>query len=332
MYQTLRRLLFKLDPELAHKYSLRALQFLQRIHLMPTLTLAKPKNIMGLTFTNPIGLAAGLDKDGDYIDALAALGFGFLEIGTVTPLPQIGNPTPRLFRLTQANAIINRMGFNSKGIEHLITQVKQAKYDGILGINIGKNATTPLADAASDYLFGFKAVYPYASYITINISSPNTTDLRQLQTEKYLHELLVTLKQSQIELTREHNRYVPLVVKIAPDLSSSELSMMTKIFLELSIDGVIATNTTTSRELIQHIETAKEPGGLSGEPLFIQSTTILRQLKEELKGKIPIIACGGIMSATDAQAKFEAGADLIQLYTGLIYRGPELIREIFKII
>ncbi len=330
MYQLIRPLLFKLDPELAHKYSLRTLQFLQDIHLMPTLTLAKPINIMGLTFTNPIGLAAGLDKDGEYIDALAALGFGFIEIGTVTPQAQMGNPTPRLFRLTQANAIINRMGFNSKGVDHLIAQVKRAKYKGILGINIGKNATTPLADAATDYLYCFKAVYPYASYITVNISSPNTTDLRQLQTEKYLHELLLTLKQSQNELLREHNKYVPLIVKIAPDLSTSELSMMAKIFLDNSIDGVIATNTTTSRELILHLETAKETGGLSGEPLFIQSTAILRQLKDELQGRIPIIACGGIMSVADAQAKFEAGADLIQLYTGLIYHGPQLIRDIFK--
>lgn len=332
MYKHLRSLMFKFDPEIAHKYSLNMLRFLQQIHLMPTLTLAKPKNIMGLTFTNPIGLAAGLDKDGDYIDPLSALGFGFLEIGTVTPQPQTGNPTPRLFRLTEANAIINRMGFNSKGIDHLIAQVKKAQYKGVLGINIGKNATTPLADAANDYLLGFKAVYPYASYITINISSPNTTDLRQLQTEKYLYELLLTLKQSQQELTQLHNKYVPLVVKIAPDLSYEELGMMAKIFLALSIDGVIATNTTTSRELIHHLEIAKETGGLSGEPLFIQSTAILRQLKNDLQGKIPIIACGGIMSPADALAKFEAGADLIQLYTGLIYHGPQLIRNIFKAI
>ncbi len=330
MYKLIRPLLFKLNPELAHTYSLRALQYLLRIHLIPTLTLAKPKNVMGLTFTNPIGLAAGLDKDGEYIDALAALGFGFLEIGTVTPQPQSGNPSPRLFRLAEANAIINRMGFNSKGVEHLIAQVTKAKYNGILGINIGKNASTPLADAATDYLYCFEVVYPHASYITINISSPNTADLRKLQTEKYLNELLISLKQRQAELTRVHNKYAPLVVKIAPDLSSSELRMMAKIFLELSIDGVIATNTTTSRELIHHLEIAKETGGLSGEPLFIQSTAILRQLKEELQGRIPIIACGGIMSPNDAVAKLEAGADLIQLYTGLIYHGPQLIRQIFK--
>lgn len=279
---------------------------------------------MGLNFPNRTGLAAGLDKNGDYIDALASLGFGFIEIGTVTPKPQPGNPLPRLFRLTDHDAIINRMGFNSKGLDYVAERLKKTKYKGILGINIGKNRDTPLENAVDDYRIGFRQMAPFASYITVNISSPNTQSLRDLQHGDLLRTLLKTLKQEQAL----QSNYVPLVVKIAPDLTLEELKNTAEILLAEKIDGVIATNTTLSRKGAENSPYAKESGGLSGKPLREQSTRIIRELAHLLQNKIPIIGCGGVFSAEDAREKLQAGASLLQIYTGLIYRGPALISEL----
>ncbi|WP_019864579.1 quinone-dependent dihydroorotate dehydrogenase [Methylovulum miyakonense] len=333
LYPLLRPLLFSLDPETAHEVTLKLLKLAHRTGLsqLTTPTLAnKPVTVMGLTFKNPVGLAAGLDKNGDYIDALAALGFGFIEIGTVTPRPQPGNPKPRLFRLPEHNAIINRMGFNNLGIDHLLEQVKNSPYQGILGINIGKNFDTPIANAADDYLIGLRKAYPLASYITINISSPNTQNLRQLQQGDEIKNLIAQLKEEQLKLQQEHSRYVPLVVKIAPDLTDEEISHIGRLLLEYAIDGVIATNTTIARDAIANHPLAKETGGLSGAPVKGKSTYVVRGLAAELGGKIPIIAAGGILTAEDAQEKIAAGASLVQVYSGLIYRGPELVADVVK--
>jgi dihydroorotate dehydrogenase len=283
---------------------------------------------MGLDFKNPVGLAAGLDKNGDYITALDALGFGFLEIGTATPRPQPGNPKPRLFRLPEHEAIINRMGFNNLGIDHLLTQTQESGYSGILGINIGKNFDTPIENATADYLIGLRKAYSSASYITINISSPNTKNLRQLQQGDELKVLIATLKNEQLILQEEQGFYVPLAVKIAPDLSDEEISHIAKLLLEFEIDGVIATNTTISRDLIAGHPFANEAGGLSGAPVKNQATHVVRVLASELNSQVAIIAAGGILSATDAQEKLAAGASLVQVYSGLIYRGPQLIADI----
>ena len=312
-YRLIRPLLFCLPPETAHSLTLSALKVLPISQKIPD----APKTVWGLEFKNPIGIAAGLDKNGDYIDALAKLGFGFIEIGTITPKPQIGNPKPRLFRLPKSRAIINRMGFNNKGIDALIANVKKAKYKGILGINIGKNASTPIESALDDYLICLKKAYPYASYITINISSPNTVGLRDLQHGEFLNQLLSGLKAEQGRLAQEHKRYVPLLVKVSPDLMETEIQALAAAFLKHQIDGVIATNTTISREGVH----SQESGGLSGAPLTTRSTQILQALHLELQGKIPLIGVGGIMNAQDAETKFAAGADLIQVYTGLIYQG-----------
>jgi dihydroorotate dehydrogenase len=288
----------------------------------------KPVTVMGLDFKNPVGLAAGLDKNGDYITALDALGFGFLEIGTATPRPQPGNPKPRLFRLPEHEAIINRMGFNNLGIDHLLTQTQESGYSGILGINIGKNFDTPIENATADYLIGLRKAYSSASYITINISSPNTKNLRQLQQGDELKVLIATLKNEQLILQEEQGFYVPLAVKIAPDLSDEEISHIAKLLLEFEIDGVIATNTTISRDLIAGHPFANEAGGLSGAPVKNQATHVVRVLASELNSQVAIIAAGGILSATDAQEKLAAGASLVQVYSGLIYRGPQLIADI----
>jgi dihydroorotate dehydrogenase len=285
---------------------------------------------MGLDFKNPVGLAAGLDKNGDYINALAALGFGFVEIGTVTPRPQPGNPKPRLFRLPEHQAIINRMGFNNLGIDHLLTQVKHSRHSGILGINIGKNFDTPIENAADDYLIGLRKAYTSASYITLNISSPNTKNLRQLQQGDEIKNLISALKEEQLKLQQEHQRYVPLALKIAPDLTTDEITHIAKLLLEFEIDAVIATNTTVARNRIADHPLAHEAGGLSGAPVREQSTFVVRGLAAELNGKIPIIAAGGILTAADAQEKLAAGASLVQIYSGLIYRGPQLIEDIVK--
>lgn len=331
IYPLVRPLLFSLDAETAHSVTLKALKITHNCGLNKLITPAvndKPVDIMGLTFKNPVGLAAGLDKNGDYIDALADLGFGFIEIGTVTPRPQLGNPKPRLFRLPERQAIINRMGFNNKGVDYLLTQVAKSNYSGILGINIGKNADTPIENAVDDYLIGLRKVYSVASYITINISSPNTKNLRQLQQGDELKRLIATLKNEQLRLQRKYQRYIPLLLKIAPDLSEEDISTIAGLLIEFAIDAVIATNTTISREAISDHPLAHETGGLSGAPLKNKSTEVVRSLAGALNGKIPIIAVGGILTAQDAQEKIDAGASLIQIYSGLIYRGSQLITEV----
>ncbi len=333
LYPLLRPLLFTLDPETAHEVTLKLLNLAYVSGLGKLLYPAiddKPVLVMGLRFKNPVGLAAGMDKNGDYIAALAALGFGFVEIGTVTPRPQPGNPKPRLFRLPEHQAIINRMGFNNLGIEHLLGQVKQSGYDGILGINIGKNFDTPMEQAVDDYLIGLRKAYTSASYITINISSPNTKNLRQLQQGDEIKALMSALKEEQLKLQQEHGFYVPLALKIAPDLTDDEISHIATLLLEFEIDGVIATNTTIARDKIAGHPLAHEAGGLSGAPVKDPSTQVVRGLAAEFQGKIPIIAAGGILSADDAQEKLTAGASLVQIYSGLIYRGPQLIEDIVK--
>lgn len=330
MYPLFKKIFFRIDPEKAHYIALQSLQ----VAYWTGLTAFFPKiphnsrHVMGLSFPNPIGLAAGLDKNGDYIDALAALGFGFIEIGTVTPKPQAGNPRPRLFRPTEQEAIINRMGFNSKGVEHVVQRLEKTRYRGVLGINIGKNKDTPLDHAIDDYLFGFRHLWRYASYITINISSPNTSGLRDLQQGSYLQPLLATLKQEQKTLVEKEKKYVPLVVKISPDLSRKELEEIADVFLQQHIDGVIATNTTLARDGVENSPYAQEAGGLSGRPLCVRSTNIIKQLHAILQDKIPIIASGGVMDVSSAQEKIAAGAALLQIYSGFIYKGPRLIREL----
>lgn len=330
MYSLARRLLFCLDPETSHYLSLDCLGAAERLGLMNVFgsSITKcEKKVMGITFPNPIGLAAGLDKNGDYVNALGALGFGFIEIGTVTPKAQPGNPLPRLFRLVNEEAIINRMGFNNKGVDYLANKVRERRYKGVLGINIGKNKNTAEEDALSDYQQCMDVVYPLADYITINISSPNTPGLRNLQFGQALESLLLGVKERQHSLQKKYQRYVPVAVKIAPDMNSEEINSVAQCFLKMNIDGVIATNTTLAREKIVNSIYAKEAGGLSGKPLMQQSTHVVTELAKVLKGKIPIIAVGGIFSAEDAVAKFEAGAELVQIYSGFIYRGPGLIKE-----
>lgn len=330
MFQLIRPALFAFDPETAHHLTLDSLKAAHCLGTLPLIVQQPsldPHTVMGLTFPNPVGLAAGLDKNGVYIDALAALGFGFIEIGTVTPRPQPGNPKPRLFRLPQAQGIINRMGFNNNGVEALIENVQRAKYRGILGINIGKNADTPIEKAAEDYLIGLGKVYTYASYITINISSPNTKNLRQLQSGDELDALLAQLKTEQEKLSQQHGKYVPLAVKIAPDLDAEQIHNIAALLRKHHIDGVIATNTTLSRMGVEGLPHGNETGGLSGLPVREKSTAVIRQLATELKGEVPIIGVGGILKGEDAQEKMAAGAALVQVYSGLIYRGWELISE-----
>lgn len=333
IYPLVRPLLFGLDPETAHHVTLKLLKLAELTGLSAlsrTRSTEKPVTVMGLEFKNPVGLAAGLDKNGDYIDALAALGFGFIEIGTVTPRPQPGNPKPRLFRLPEHNAIINRMGFNNLGIDHLLQQVEHCRYRGILGINIGKNADTPLENATEDYLIGLRKSYKAASYVTINISSPNTKNLRQLQQGDEIKRLLEALKQEQLKLATEHGKYTPIAVKIAPDLSAEEISHIADLLLEFNLDAVIATNTTIARDKVQGHKFGNETGGLSGAPVKESSTAVVKGLAAELKGRIPIIGAGGILSADDAREKIEAGASLIQLYSGMIYKGPQLLEDILR--
>ncbi len=330
MYSLIRPLLFTLDPETAHHVTLATLRAAHKLGLLPLLAKRpadNPRTAMGLTFPNPVGLAAGLDKNGDYINALAALGFGFIEIGTVTPRAQPGNPKPRMFRLPQAQAIINRMGFNNHGVDALIANVKRARFQGILGINIGKNADTPIEKAADDYLICLRTVYAHASYVAINISSPNTSNLRQLQDNDQLDALLAALKMEQGRLAELHGKYVPLAVKIAPDLGKEQIQQIAALLMRHHIDGVIATNTTLSREGVQHLPQHNEAGGLSGAPLRDSSTVVIRELATTLQGALPIIGLGGILCGEDALEKMRAGAALVQLYSGLIYRGADLIAE-----
>ncbi|MCO8061549.1 quinone-dependent dihydroorotate dehydrogenase [Acinetobacter lwoffii] len=327
LYSLARPLLFSLAPERAHELTLSLLKSSHKMGLMRQNVAAKPVTCMGIEFPNPVGLAAGLDKNGAYIDALAGQGFGFIEIGTITPRPQAGNPHPRLFRLPQVKAIINRMGFNNDGVDQLVENVKAAKFKGILGINIGKNADTPVEKAVDDYLICLEKVYNYASYITVNISSPNTKNLRSLQSGDALTELLETLKNRQLELAQEYQHYVPLVLKVAPDLDNSDIAFIAKQLLRFKIDGLIVTNTTLSREGVEGLEHAEEAGGLSGAPVFEKSTACLAAFAAVLKGQIPLIGVGGILSGADAAAKKQAGASLVQIYSGLIYTGPKLVKD-----
>ncbi|MCM0043624.1 MAG: quinone-dependent dihydroorotate dehydrogenase [Burkholderiaceae bacterium] len=333
LYSLARPLLFSLDPESAHNLTLPALRTAARLGLAQWLPrpAPDPRTVMGLRFPNPVGLAAGLDKDGAYIDGLAALGFGFIEVGTVTPRPQPGNPQPRMFRLPAADALINRMGFNNGGVDAFVRNVQASRFyqeqQGILGLNIGKNADTPIARATDDYLACLDKVYPYAAYVTVNISSPNTKNLRQLQQASELDDLLFRLKQSQAKLADRHARYVPVVLKIAPDLDDEQVKAIAGALVRHKIDGVIATNTTITRDAVQGLPHAQETGGLSGAPVRDLSTQVIAALHRELGGALPVIGVGGILSGADAKAKTDAGASLVQLYTGLIYRGPALVRE-----
>lgn len=325
-YCLLKPFVFALDPEIAHETAIAGMRLTGA--LLPT---GKPlpdtpTDVMGITFPNRIGLAAGLDKNGEAIDALASWGFGFIEVGTVTPRPQPGNPKPRMFRLPQAEGIINRMGFNNHGIDALITNIKAAKFRGILGINIGKNADTPIERAADDYLIGLDKAYPHASYIAINISSPNTKNLRALQGENELDALLAALKHRQAMLTQQHGRYIPLALKIAPDLDDTQISTIADALRRHRIDAVIATNTTLDRSKVAGLPHADETGGLSGAPLFEASTEVVRKLVGALAGEVPIIAAGGVTDGAKAKAKLDAGAALVQIYSGLVFKGPELVK------
>ena len=330
MYGFARPLLFRLDAERAHGLALASLDAAHRAGLTTLLgqpAAPLPTEAFGLRFPNPVGLAAGLDKNGAHIDALFALGFGFVEVGTVTPKPQDGNPKPRMFRLPQHRALINRLGFNNQGVDALVANVGRAKRNGILGINIGKNKDTPNEDAADDYLFCMERVYPLADYITVNISSPNTAGLRELQEEQALRRLIGTLRDAQERLAAQHGRRVPVLVKVAPDLNDNDIAAAARVLSDLHVDGVVATNTTISRIGVQSDPQAEESGGLSGEPLMNKSTTVLRMLRTRLPDSIPLVGVGGIMSGADAVKKFAAGASLVQVYSGLIYRGPPLIGD-----
>lgn len=330
MYSILRSLMFRLPAETSHDLALDMIGAAGRLGLARRLlrpVAPQPVEVMGLKFANPVGLAAGLDKNAVAVDGLGAMGFGFIEVGTVTPRPQPGNPRPRMFRLPQAQAIINRMGFNNQGVDALLERLQGVDYDGVLGINIGKNAVTPVENAVDDYLTCLRKVYAYADYVTLNLSSPNTPGLRTLQYGDALKALLEPIKQAQLQLQQEHGRYVPLALKIAPDMNDEELRLVAHTLLEQGMDAVIATNTTLSRDAVQGLEHADEAGGLSGAPLTERSTEVVRTLADELAGRLPIIGVGGIFSGADAAAKIAAGASLVQLYSGFIYRGPELVRE-----
>ena len=322
----IRPALFKLDPEQAHHLTINALSYLGNI--MPRVNPhSTPTSLMGLQLPNPVGLAAGLDKNGEAIDGLAALGFGFIEVGTVTPRPQGGNPQPRLFRAPKHLAIVNRMGFNNNGIDALIANIQRSKYTGILGINIGKNASTPIEKAADDYLICLEKAYEYASYITVNISSPNTQNLRSLQGGDELSKLLSSLKYKQAHLYAMHGRYVPLAVKIAPDLDEAQIADIAHVVLQTEIDGIIATNTTINKMALGDSPLANEAGGLSGAPVQHASNQVLAALVKELNGKVPVIGVGGIMSGNDAAEKIRLGSKAVQIYSGMIYRGAGLVKE-----
>ncbi len=329
LYILARTALFQLDPEVAHDLTLKSLNALGpgAALLGAGASEGEAKRVMGIDFPNPVGLAAGLDKNGQYIDALAALGFGFLEIGTVTPRPQPGNPKPRMFRLEEHEALVNRLGFNNQGVEKLVRNVERASFRGVLGINIGKNFDTPIERAADDYLACMDAVYDRASYITVNISSPNTKNLRDLQSSEMLDELLGAVMQRRAALAHRYGRTKPIAVKVAPDLDDEQIDAIARLTLQHRIDALIATNTTIARDAVAGHRHASQAGGLSGRPLFAPSTAVLAKLARTLGGRVPLIGVGGILSGADAKAKKEAGADLVQIYTGFIYRGPELIGQ-----
>lgn len=329
MYGLAKKILFAMPPELSHEIALDWMGAAHRLGLLKLMMTQpqQPVEVMGLTFPNPVGLAAGLDKNGDYLNALGDLGFGFVEIGTITPLPQPGNPQPRLFRLPEQQAIINRMGFNNKGVEHLVAQVKKRSFKGVLGINIGKNKNTPDDRALDDYLICLRAVYAHADYITVNISSPNTPGLRSLQFGESLAQLVAGIKAEQKILAERYVRYVPIAVKIAPDMNDDDVRAVASTLQDHKIDAIIATNTTLSRHGVDDSPHARESGGLSGAPVRDMSTHVIKVLTDYLGDSIPVIGVGGIMSGADAEAKFAAGAKLVQIYSGFIYRGPALIAE-----
>ncbi|QBR83718.1 quinone-dependent dihydroorotate dehydrogenase [Legionella israelensis] len=328
MYKLIRPLLFRLDAETAHTKTLSAL------HWLPSCCFKKPAEspvqAMGLSFSHPVGLAAGLDKNAKHLNALAKLGFSFIEVGTVTPRPQSGNPKPRLFRLPQAEALINRMGFNNEGVDALISNISDAHYQGILGINIGKNKDTPLNKAVEDYIYCMEKVYPYASYITVNISSPNTPDLRRLQQKNYFEQLLSDLTQHRLKLRDQFHRHVPMAVKLSPDENEESLKRMADAVMFYDVEGIIATNTTCARGSVGHLPNGQEEGGLSGRPLAERSTHCLRLLKTCVGDKVTLIGVGGIDSIEVARQKMQAGASLLQLYTGLIYQGPALVSQLSR--
>jgi dihydroorotate dehydrogenase len=330
MYDWIRPLLFKLDAETAHGLTLYGLGVAHRSNLARFVAAAPenfPTTAFGLDFPNPVGLAAGLDKNGAHLDELGALGFGFIEVGTVTPRPQIGNERPRLFRLPEHEAIINRMGFNNDGVDSLVRNVEQSRYEGVLGINIGKNKDTPNDKAVNDYLFCLERVYARASYVTVNISSPNTKGLRDLQEEATLRRFIETLREAQERLGSQHGSRKPMLLKIAPDLSEAELDSIAEVLIAAKVDGVICTNTTIDHSAVADDPRGHEMGGLSGKPLFLRSTEVVRSMKQRLGDRVGIVGVGGILEGDDAAQKMEAGASLVQIYSGLIYRGPTLINE-----
>jgi dihydroorotate dehydrogenase len=329
LYTLARTALFRLDPELAHDLALKSLSAMgeRAAWLGAGTSTGESRRVMGIDFPNPVGVAAGLDKNAEYVDALAALGFGFVEVGTVTPRPQPGNPKPRLFRLEEHQALINRLGFNNQGVEQMLRNLERARFGGVLGINIGKNFDTPIERAADDYLACLDAVYARASYVTVNISSPNTRDLRDLQSSERLDGLLAVLMGRRASLAERHGAVKPLLVKVAPDLDDAQIDAIAALAVKHRVDGLIATNTTVAREGVAGHRHSFEPGGLSGRPLFAAATRVLRRLSEALKGRVPLIGVGGILSGADARAKIEAGASLVQVYTGFVYRGPALVAE-----
>lgn len=330
-YPAIRKVLFQFDAETIHELTIKSLKSTGKSPLnifYKQDVQDKPLTVMGIKFPNPVGLAAGLDKNGECINAFNSMGFGFVEVGTVTPRPQPGNDKPRIFRLPEANAVINRMGFNNKGVDYLVSQVQAANFRGVLGINIGKNKDTPEENAKDDYLHCMRKVYDLATYITVNISSPNTPGLRSLQYGEALNELLSVLKAEQSVLADKYGKYVPITVKIAPDLTEDEVKSIAKSLVDNEIDGVIATNTTLSREGVEGLDFGSEQGGLSGQPVKDKSTQVIKILSEALDNKLPIIGVGGIASSDDANEKLRAGASLVQVYTGFIYQGPPLVKDI----
>ncbi len=332
-YNILRRFIFKFSPEKTHELTM---QLLKLTHGTPLdifyrqKVQQRPVKVMGLTFSNSVGLAAGLDKDAECIDAFAAMGFGFIEIGTITPVAQLGNESPRIFRVLGGEGLINRMGFNNKGVDNLINNVKNSNFKGVIGINIGKNLLTPVEEAKNDYLICMNKVYQYAGYIAVNISSPNTPGLRSLQYGKVLDDLLSSLKTRQAELNNQYRKYVPLALKVSPDLEDDEIKFIANAVLKHKIDGLIATNTTLDRSLIQGMSHASEAGGLSGRPLQNKSTMVIEKFARHLNGQVPIIGVGGVDSVIAAKEKILAGASLVQIYSGFIYHGPELVRQIIN--
>jgi dihydroorotate dehydrogenase len=332
-YPLTRRALFRLEAEAAHALTMKSLSAMAAAgtaSLINGRIPDDPRTVMGITFPNPVGLAAGADKNGECIDGFGALGFGFMELGGVTPRPQPGNPRPRLFRVPQARAIINRLGFNNLGVDVLVENLKRRRYRGVIGVNLGKNLDTPLEKAADDYSICYAKVYPHTDFATVNISSPNTKNLRQLQGEDELGPILRRIKREQARLADQHGKLVQVAVKIAPDLTGDEVEAIAKLLVKHKIDAVIATNTTVSREAVQGLENADQAGGLSGVPVFEASNRVIRALAAHLDGALPIIGVGGIMSGADARAKMAAGASLVQFYTGMVYRGPGLVAEVAK--